>query len=404
MTSDPPPSPIPMSIREAFECVSRWYKAHRGMVQESQANTFAKDRAPKLIEVLNESLSNLEMRAVLNEIVSDYGLLEWGRSESDGLHRMEEYAWAGLGSSGEPTFTEAERLEIKKTGFGRRLLGIGYQEIFREENFDGHRRFDSEANFAVANEELSLQEAFQVVCGWFKAHVDQVSESNANKFAKERAPKLIRQLSTSLSVLEMRAVLRQVLDVHGILSWGRNGSQGHHRIDHYAKIGLQSSGGETLAQYEEEALRKTTWLSRILGLDEPYIEEHEKAHPRERLPLESTSPASEADAEARDGSKVFFFGVDDAERLTVNREVWKDTKIERVNDKRPPRNCSFYDSSIPKVSPLPFIAFASFINKMEISLQEVENSAQNWDFACIEVDLGNSEAPRIEVVFRLEYA
>jgi len=267
MTAASSSSSGPISIQEAFKCVTRWYKANIGLVQESGANAFTKKRAPEVIEVLTESLSELEMRAVLNEIVSDWGILAWARTASDGSHSMEEYARAGLKASGEPTFTEVEKSKIKRTSLGR-SLGIGHHKSFKDENADGHRRFDSQKNLAGANEEVPISE---------------------------------------------------------------------------------------------------------MEVDDPLW------------------------------SNFYFFGVNDAEHLTVNREVWEDTRIERVHDKRPPRNCSFYGSSIPKVAPLLFVDFVRFLNKIEIWLPDAKKDPDDWEFAYIEVDLGRASKQGIEVVFLLEY-
>lgn len=137
----------PITLQHAYARVRTWFKSNKQRVYNSDANEFAKDRASILIETFPESPSNLEMRAVLNEVLAIHGILNWGKTESDESLRMEQYAEAGLQVSG-GEFSESERRQIKETGFGSRLLGIGYQTPHHGHRSDAYWRWDFENEIA----------------------------------------------------------------------------------------------------------------------------------------------------------------------------------------------------------------------------------------------------------------
>jgi hypothetical protein len=137
----------PITLQQAYTRVRGWYRNNKRRIYHSDANDFAKDRAPLLIETLPESLPDLEMRGVLNEVLAKYGILSWGKSESDEFLRMEQYAQAGLEASG-GEFAESERRLLKKTGFGARLLGIGYDTVYHGHRSDAYGRWDLENELA----------------------------------------------------------------------------------------------------------------------------------------------------------------------------------------------------------------------------------------------------------------
>jgi len=65
----------PITLHHAYTRVREWYKNNKRGIYDSDANQFAKDRAPILIETFPESLSGLEKRAVLNEVLAKYVIL-----------------------------------------------------------------------------------------------------------------------------------------------------------------------------------------------------------------------------------------------------------------------------------------------------------------------------------------
>lgn len=90
--------PDAMSLDLAYKHVRDWYLANLDLAPKLAQTPFVADRARTLITSLPESLSQLEMRAVLHEVLE--GLLDWGAAQSDGQFLMSDYARTGLVSSG----------------------------------------------------------------------------------------------------------------------------------------------------------------------------------------------------------------------------------------------------------------------------------------------------------------
>src|ERR1700735_1497403 len=100
-----------ISLESAYQHVREWYLANSKRAFELAANAFLADRAQTLITSLPATLSPLEMRAILHEVME--GLLDWGAQQSDGQFLMSDYARAGLESSGGERFTMDERSQLQ---------------------------------------------------------------------------------------------------------------------------------------------------------------------------------------------------------------------------------------------------------------------------------------------------
>lgn len=185
MSSAASPAYDTMPLEQAYERVRSWYQANVERIREFKPNPFELSESPTLIASLPPTLSKLEMRAVLQEILD--GLLEWGRTASDGNLRMESYARAGLDHSG-GDFTTAETLELQKTSGMSRVLRHGYHKLEfhdeSEERADGHRRFDSQLNASAGPAQAG--NAADVVAETPPSPAQQLNEPAFRKKARPR--------------------------------------------------------------------------------------------------------------------------------------------------------------------------------------------------------------------------
>ena len=78
--------PSNISLREAYEKIRKWYQANIDFVRNKD-DDYA-NRSTALIEALPSvnMLSELEIRAILDEVV--YGNLEWAYHKDDGDYKM----------------------------------------------------------------------------------------------------------------------------------------------------------------------------------------------------------------------------------------------------------------------------------------------------------------------------
>lgn len=136
------PNAMPLDI--AYKHVRDWYLANIELAPKLAPTSFLADRARTLITNLPESLTELEMRAVLHEVLE--GLLDWGTAESDGKFQMADYARAGLAASGGERFTMEERSKLQSSSSLSRVLVQDYHKDPEEERDDGYRKFDASAD------------------------------------------------------------------------------------------------------------------------------------------------------------------------------------------------------------------------------------------------------------------
>lgn len=122
VASKPKPAYNTLTLEQAYDCIRDWYQENVEDIRRYRPSDLALNYAPRLIRELPPTLSNLEMRGVLNEVLS--GILAWGKTGSDGNLRMESYAQAGLERSG-GAFTPEERSELLKTSVLASLLDHG---------------------------------------------------------------------------------------------------------------------------------------------------------------------------------------------------------------------------------------------------------------------------------------
>jgi len=90
--------PDNITLHDAYESVRDWYRTNKAKCRASDQNYVKKsfdliDRLPPA-----SNISELEIRAVLGEVI--YGNLEWGYHESDGDFKMAAYAEAALEQAG----------------------------------------------------------------------------------------------------------------------------------------------------------------------------------------------------------------------------------------------------------------------------------------------------------------
>jgi hypothetical protein len=135
-----------ISLESAYQHVREWYLANSKRAFEHAPNAFLADRAQTLITSLPATLSPLEMRAILHEVME--GLLDWGAQQSDGQFLMSDYARAGLESSGGERFTMDERSQLQGSSLGRVLIQ-DYHKDQEEQRSDGYERFDASARDAA---------------------------------------------------------------------------------------------------------------------------------------------------------------------------------------------------------------------------------------------------------------
>jgi hypothetical protein len=137
--------PETISLDLAYKHVRDWYLANLELAPKLAQTPFVADRARTLITSLSESLSQLEMRAVLHEVIE--GLLDWGAAQSDGQFLMSDYARAGLESSGGERFTMDERSRLQGTSLARVLIQ-DYHKDPEEQRTDGYSRYDASSSDA----------------------------------------------------------------------------------------------------------------------------------------------------------------------------------------------------------------------------------------------------------------
>ncbi|HKZ78456.1 MAG TPA: hypothetical protein VI750_05925 [Pyrinomonadaceae bacterium] len=96
--SDDDPQPTSISLRDAYAKIRVWYRANKSRCRVQDGDYVQRSFA--LIDKLpgSEALSELELRAVLGEVI--YGNLEWGYHESDGKFKIAAYAHAALKQAG----------------------------------------------------------------------------------------------------------------------------------------------------------------------------------------------------------------------------------------------------------------------------------------------------------------
>ena len=140
--SDNTPATMPLEI--AYRRVRAWFLANVNRASELATTPFVAERARTLITNLPESLTDLEMRAVLHEVLE--GLLDWGATGSDGEARMSDYARAGLSASGGERFSIDERSKLQASSGLARILVQDYHKDPEEEREDGYRKFDASAS------------------------------------------------------------------------------------------------------------------------------------------------------------------------------------------------------------------------------------------------------------------
>ena len=93
-----------ISLQHAYSKIKMWYSANRKLNLASDANYRAASDA--LIDVLPETPSELEIRAVLEQVIR--GNLEWGFHMSDGQYKMAAYAIGAIESQNLPKFLSTE--------------------------------------------------------------------------------------------------------------------------------------------------------------------------------------------------------------------------------------------------------------------------------------------------------
>ncbi|HXU37429.1 MAG TPA: hypothetical protein VN937_13795 [Blastocatellia bacterium] len=96
--SETDPTPDKITLREAYNKIRPWYQNNKDKCKAQDASYAQKSFA--LIDNLPnvEKLSDLEVRAVLGEVI--YGNLEWAYHQSDGEYKMAAYAHAALEQAG----------------------------------------------------------------------------------------------------------------------------------------------------------------------------------------------------------------------------------------------------------------------------------------------------------------
>ena len=104
--------PNQISLRNAYSAVRDWYRTHVAEVPDWDTAEAA--RSVLLIKALPESsgLSDLEMRAVLAEVLA--GRMEWAYHRSDGAYKMAAYAEALADDDGR-LVVEGELAELRRS-------------------------------------------------------------------------------------------------------------------------------------------------------------------------------------------------------------------------------------------------------------------------------------------------
>ena len=112
--NDSDPTPDHITLREAYDKIRPWYRYNKAKC--NVADESYKQKSFALIDMLpsEEKLSDLEIRAVLGEVI--YGYLEWAYHESDGDYKMAAYAHTAVKQAGVNYFlNEAERDKLKQS-------------------------------------------------------------------------------------------------------------------------------------------------------------------------------------------------------------------------------------------------------------------------------------------------
>jgi hypothetical protein len=111
--------PVGISLQGAYTAIRDWYRTNAGGLSEEppaegspDIRQYAKECLPLVRALPPEGLSQLEIRAVLYEVIM--GQLEWAYHRSDGQYKMAAYAHAALDEAGLWLgFSERERRELK---------------------------------------------------------------------------------------------------------------------------------------------------------------------------------------------------------------------------------------------------------------------------------------------------
>ena len=104
--------PAGISVADAYSAIRVWYQNNVARV-DAYADDYGR-RSSALVRALpaTSTLSDVELRAVLREVLGGY--LEWGYHESDGKYKMAAYAHAALEMSGiDPSLTPQEIEHLK---------------------------------------------------------------------------------------------------------------------------------------------------------------------------------------------------------------------------------------------------------------------------------------------------
>jgi hypothetical protein len=110
-------------LETAYERIRNWYREHPGLNKGSAEYVTASNL---LINALQAQASELEMRAVMKEVLA--GLLEWGHGQSDGQQTMAAYAQEAVASFGGYSLREAEEAELRRTSSLWPYLSSGRRE------------------------------------------------------------------------------------------------------------------------------------------------------------------------------------------------------------------------------------------------------------------------------------
>jgi hypothetical protein len=90
--------PVGISLVEAYTEIKKWYQSNNKVVLQRDDDYGRK--SSELIKNLPavKSISQLEIRAILGEVI--FGYFEWAYHESNGKYKMAAYAHAALEASG----------------------------------------------------------------------------------------------------------------------------------------------------------------------------------------------------------------------------------------------------------------------------------------------------------------
>jgi hypothetical protein len=101
--------PRSITLAEAYMKIRGWYREHADSITVQDEDY--RQRSQALIRALPtaRTLTELEIRAVLEEVIS--GLLEWAYHQSDGDFKMAAYATKALESAGLPKWLSKDEIE-----------------------------------------------------------------------------------------------------------------------------------------------------------------------------------------------------------------------------------------------------------------------------------------------------